>query len=62
MDAGGLLSLRLGLQPPWDLLGQRVDASKPPSRRFSGCGRRPGSRTHVRSVDRRAANDFQGVT
>ena len=30
MDIGELLALGLGLQPPWRLVGQRVDASKQP--------------------------------
>jgi len=34
MDAGDLLALGLGLQPPWKLVGQRVDTSKTPHEVF----------------------------
>ena len=34
MDAGDLLALGLGLQPPWRLVGQRVDTSKTPHEVF----------------------------
>ena len=34
MDAGELLALGLGLQPPWRLVGQRVDTDKQPHEVF----------------------------
>ncbi|CAO0824454.1 hypothetical protein DFAR_650002 [Desulfarculales bacterium] len=34
MDAGGLMILGLGLQPPWRLVGQRVDTDKQPHEAF----------------------------
>ncbi|CAO0823166.1 hypothetical protein DFAR_340049 [Desulfarculales bacterium] len=34
MDAGKLLALGLGLQPPWRLVRQRVDTDKQPHEVF----------------------------